>query len=236
MSIAYIAQDLVISVGNAHSIVRHQMDYRILCSRWVPYSLSSEHKGARFAASLEFLQCYSSKGNDLLIRIIMSDEAWLHHFTQETKQASMEWRHTSSPVRTKSKLFPSAGKVIATVFFDCKGDVYTAFMRKGMAINAESYCETFRFAQSGEKQEMWKVKQRHCPFALQCKTAQGKHNRVCFAVLDGRDALSPVGSLLPIPLPSTKAANPPPPLPNKTENHADVIIRLRNQNQKTDAI
>ncbi|GBM58858.1 hypothetical protein AVEN_87151-1 [Araneus ventricosus] len=55
VSVARISQELGMSVGRAHSIVRHQLDYRKLRSRWVPHSLSSEHKGARFAGSLEFL-------------------------------------------------------------------------------------------------------------------------------------------------------------------------------------
>ncbi|KAF8771957.1 Protein GVQW3 like protein [Argiope bruennichi] len=70
VSIAYIAQNKGISVDSAHSIVCHQLDYRKLCSRWVPYSLSSEQKGARFAASLGFLQRYYAEGNDFLNRII----------------------------------------------------------------------------------------------------------------------------------------------------------------------
>ncbi|GBO46078.1 hypothetical protein AVEN_236710-1 [Araneus ventricosus] len=68
----------------------------------------------------------------------------VHHFTPETKQALMAWKHTSSPVRTKSKVPPSAGKVMATVFFDCEGVVYTEFMWKGTTINTDSYCETLR--------------------------------------------------------------------------------------------
>ncbi|GBM81402.1 Mariner Mos1 transposase [Araneus ventricosus] len=128
----------------AHSIVHHQLDFRKLCSQWIPYSLTSEHKGARFDASLEFLQRYSVEGNDFLSRIITGDETWVHRFTPETKQASMARRHTSSPVRTKSKVPPSADKVMTTVSFDCEGVVYTEFKRKGRTINAESNCETLR--------------------------------------------------------------------------------------------
>ncbi|GBM67454.1 hypothetical protein AVEN_124050-1 [Araneus ventricosus] len=116
VSVAHIAQELGISVGIADSIVSRHLNYRKLCSRWVPYSLTSEQKGASFAASLEFLQRYSTEGNDFLSRIITGDETWVHHFTPETKQASMAWRHTSSPVRTKSKVSLSAGKTMVTIF------------------------------------------------------------------------------------------------------------------------
>ncbi|GBO37738.1 hypothetical protein AVEN_155923-1 [Araneus ventricosus] len=136
-SVAHISPELGMSVGRAHSIVRHQLNYRKLRSRWVPHSLTSEHKGVRFAASLEFLQLILRKAMIFLSRIITGDETWVNHFTPGTKQASIAWRHTSSPVRTKSKVPPSAGKVMATVFLDCEGVVYAEFMRKGTTINAE---------------------------------------------------------------------------------------------------
>ena len=46
---------------------------------------------------------YRIEGNDFLSLIIMGDETWVHHFTPETKRASMEWRHTSLPAWNKFK-------------------------------------------------------------------------------------------------------------------------------------
>ena len=85
-----IAEQMRISVDSAHSIVRDRLQYRELCSRWVPRSLTPTHKDARFMASLDFLQRYSMEGNGLLSRIITGDETWVHHLTPETKRASME--------------------------------------------------------------------------------------------------------------------------------------------------
>ena len=72
------------------------------------------------------------------------DESWVHHFIPESKIASKEWRHADSPHEKKFKVGLSAGKVLATVFFDCEGVVYTEFMPKGSTINAASYCETLK--------------------------------------------------------------------------------------------
>ncbi|GBM47053.1 hypothetical protein AVEN_68373-1 [Araneus ventricosus] len=96
-----------------------------LCSGWVPYSLTFEHKGARFVTFLELLRRYSAEGNDFLSRMVTGDETWVQHFTPGTKQASMAWRHTSSPVRTKYKVPPSAGKVMANVFFPITKELST---------------------------------------------------------------------------------------------------------------
>ena len=90
VGVTHIAQELEISVGIAHSIVHHQLDYRKLSSRWVPFSLSSELKRARFTVSLDFLQRYSAEGNDFLSQFIKSDEIWVHYLSQETKQVTME--------------------------------------------------------------------------------------------------------------------------------------------------
>ncbi|KAF8788472.1 hypothetical protein HNY73_006507 [Argiope bruennichi] len=143
--IAHMAKNLGISVSSAHSIVRHQMDYHKSCSRWVPYSLSSEDKGAGFAASLEFLQRYSSKGNDSLSCIITGDETRVTPFTQGTKQASMEWRHTSSPVRANSKVPQSTGKVMAAVSPIVKELSTPSLCRRALPLMlSRAYGETLR--------------------------------------------------------------------------------------------
>ncbi|GFQ98570.1 histone-lysine N-methyltransferase SETMAR [Trichonephila clavata] len=60
------------------------------------------------AVSLEHLVRYHEDGNDFLFQIVTGDETWVHHFTPESKAASMEWKHPSSPVRKKFKTTPSA--------------------------------------------------------------------------------------------------------------------------------
>ena len=75
-------------------------------------------------------------------RIITGDETWVHNFTSESKLASIIWKRSNSPTTIKFKVVPSAGKVMATVFFDCQGVVYTEFMPKRTTINALSYCRT----------------------------------------------------------------------------------------------
>ena len=35
--------------------------------------------------------------NDFLSRLVTTDETWLYHYDPETKQQSMEWRHSGSP-------------------------------------------------------------------------------------------------------------------------------------------
>ncbi|KAJ4428174.1 hypothetical protein ANN_24189 [Periplaneta americana] len=77
-------------------------------------------------------------------RIVTGDETWISHFTPETKQQSMHWRHSGSPVRTKFKQTQSVRKVMCTVFWDRKGILLIDFLPRGETVNADRYCETLR--------------------------------------------------------------------------------------------
>ncbi|GFS57046.1 uncharacterized protein TNCV_4238311 [Trichonephila clavipes] len=61
------------------------------------------------------------EGDDMLSGIVTGDETWVSHITPESKQQSIEWRHTSSLVKVKTKQTLSKRKIMATVFCDRRG-------------------------------------------------------------------------------------------------------------------
>jgi hypothetical protein len=65
--------------------------------------LTEEHKLKWQASILDFLTQYSEEGNNFLSCVVSGDETWVLHTTPESKQQSMEWRHTSSPTKMKFK-------------------------------------------------------------------------------------------------------------------------------------
>jgi len=67
------------------------------------------------------------------------DETWLYHYDSETKQQSMEWRHSGSPHPKKFRVQKFAGKVLASIFWDQDGILLIDYLPKGQAINAEYY-------------------------------------------------------------------------------------------------
>ena len=77
----------------------------------------------------------------MLNRIVSDDESWVHHYQPESKRASMQWKHLSSPCVQKFKVTPSAGKVMLTVFWDYQGVLLSNFKKKSDNVNSESYCE-----------------------------------------------------------------------------------------------
>jgi len=65
------------------------------------------------------------------------DETWL--YDTETKQQSMEWRHSRHLATKKFRMQKSAGKVLAWIFWDQDGILLIDYLPKGQTINAEYY-------------------------------------------------------------------------------------------------
>jgi len=67
------------------------------------------------------------------------DETWLYHYDPETKQQSMEWRHSGSPHPKKFSVQKYAGKVLALIFWNQDVILLIDYLPKGQTINMEYY-------------------------------------------------------------------------------------------------
>lgn len=139
VSITDIASHTGISRGSVHMVVHDHLKFRKVSARWVPRQLKQEQRAVRMIMSLDNLQRYNEEGGEMLSRIVTGDETWVHHYQPESKQASMQWKHKDSPTPTKFKVVPSAGKVMATVFWDMKGVLLVEFHEHGTTVTAASY-------------------------------------------------------------------------------------------------
>ena len=93
---------LGVSAGSAAKIM-DTLGYSKVCASWVPRQLTEAHKQSRLEACPEHLEyCHSDKA--FLQQIVTGDETWVHHLEPESKRASMECRHPTSP---RSKKFKS---------------------------------------------------------------------------------------------------------------------------------
>jgi len=72
-------------------------------------------------------------------RLVTMDETWLYHHDPETKQQSVEWRHSDSPGPKKFRVQKSAGKFLVSIFWDQDGILLIDYLPKGQTINAEFY-------------------------------------------------------------------------------------------------
>jgi hypothetical protein len=66
-------------------------------------------------ALLSLMQCNQ---DEFFHRFVTVDETWIHHYSPETKEQSKQWIEKGEPCPKKAKTVKSAGKVMATVFWD----------------------------------------------------------------------------------------------------------------------
>jgi hypothetical protein len=62
------------------------------------------------------------------------DKTWIHHYTLESKQQFKQWTEAGCSVPKKTKSVPSAGKVMASVFWNAEGILFTDYLEKGKTI------------------------------------------------------------------------------------------------------
>jgi hypothetical protein len=67
------------------------LEYLKVCARWVPRSLTTEHRRQRKAICSELLEHFGAEGEAFLSQIVTGDETWAHQYKPETKRQSMEW-------------------------------------------------------------------------------------------------------------------------------------------------
>jgi len=87
------------------------------------------------------LTLFKRNPKEFLHRLVTVDETWIHWYTPETKEQSKQWTSPGEPAPKKAKTVPSAGKVMATVFWDSQGVIYIDYLEKGKTVIGLYYAE-----------------------------------------------------------------------------------------------
>ena len=82
------------------------------------------------------LKRFGSKEDDFLSRLVNVDETWVHYYEPENKAHS---RQSIGPGSPKFQTQPSAGKVMATVFWDAQAVIMLDFLAKKSTITGAYY-------------------------------------------------------------------------------------------------
>ena len=98
-----------------------------LTARWVPKSLSDEQMATRASVCSTLLKQFWSKEDDFLSHLVTVDETWVLYYEPEKKAQSRQSVGPGSPRPKKFKTQPSAGKMMATVFWDAEGIIMLDF-------------------------------------------------------------------------------------------------------------
>ena len=89
-----LAQELEISVGSVHFILRNRLKMRKFSARWLPHRLRPEQAERRLTIAIQILCHYDSEGQDFLERIVAVNETLIRSYEPEMRRQSTEW-HTA---------------------------------------------------------------------------------------------------------------------------------------------
>ena len=134
-----IANALHISHGSVLTTLHDRLGMHKLTARWVPKSLSDEQMATRASVYSALLKRFRSKEDDILSCLVIVDETWVHYYEPENKAQSCQSVGQGSPRPKKFKTQPSAGKVMATVFWDAQGVIMLDFLAKKSTITGAYY-------------------------------------------------------------------------------------------------
>lgn len=139
LKVLQIASEVGLSCGTVEKILRDHLHLKKVSARWVPRNLSSLDRLFRVETSEELLAQLKEDKDGFLQALVTGDETWCHHWIPETKRDSMQWKHSDSPPPKKFRVEASAGKVLASVFWDAEGILLIDFITTKERITGDYY-------------------------------------------------------------------------------------------------
>ena len=133
------ANILHISHGSVSTTLHDCLGLHKLTACWVPKSLSDEQMATRASVYSALLKRLRSKEDDFFSRLVTVDETWVHYYEPENKAQSRQSVGPGSPRPRKFKTQPSAGKLMATVFWDAQGVIMLDFLANKSTITVAYY-------------------------------------------------------------------------------------------------
>jgi len=131
MKVREIAETTGISKKRIGYILHEELAMKKLCARRVPRLLTADQKRTRMKISEQCLERFNKNKTDFMRLFITMDETWIHHYTPESKQQSKQWTEAGCSAPKKTRSVPSAGKVMASVFWDAEGIMFIDYLEKG---------------------------------------------------------------------------------------------------------
>lgn len=110
-------------------------------ARWLPRMLTDEQK-KRVDISRVNLEKFQVDKENFVTSFVTIDETQIHLFDPETKQQSI-WKR-ASPTPKKIKASNSAGKIMASLFWDAEGIITVKYLEKGATITISYYTDRIR--------------------------------------------------------------------------------------------
>ncbi|XP_026737518.1 protein GVQW3-like [Trichoplusia ni] len=168
-----IAEMTGVSSTTVLNILHDHLGMSKVCARWVPRMLTPLQKQQRVECSREFLALCSENRVEFMDRIMTGDATWVHHYEPESKQESMQWHKKGAAPPKKFKVSQSAGKIMATVFWDSEGILMIDYKDKGVNITGKYYATLLeKLKKNNQGKTKRKMVSRCVPFARQRPPSQ----------------------------------------------------------------
>lgn len=148
-----LAEMVGVSPATILNILHDHLGMSKVSARWVPRMLTPPQKQLRVEYSKEFLDLCSADKEEIFARLVTADETWVHHYEPESKQESMQWHKKGQPPPKKYRVAQSAGKIMATVFWDTEGILLIDYKDKGVSITGEYYADLLRQLKTAIKEK-----------------------------------------------------------------------------------
>jgi Transposase. len=106
------------------------------------------------------LTLFKCNPKEFLHHFVTINETLIHWYTPETKEQSKQWTSPGERALKKANTVLSAGKVLATVFWDSQGVIFINYLEKGKAVTGLYYAKLLgRFdAELQKKDPIWQRK------------------------------------------------------------------------------
>ena len=98
------------------------------------------------------LSRYEDDPGDIIKGVVTQDETWCLHFDPGDKNEAQKLKYSGSPLPKKFKQVHSAGKVMASIFWDSQGVIMVDYLEQDSTRNTAYYAGKLRWLPQ-EKQE-----------------------------------------------------------------------------------
>ena len=107
--------------------------------QWESCIQSSCHVCSQSIKNNNCLQLFPCNKKEFLHKYVIVGGTWIHHFTPELNRQSAEWTAVGESRSKRPKMQTSAGKVLASLFWDAQAIFFINYLEKGRTINNEYY-------------------------------------------------------------------------------------------------
>ena len=101
--------------------------------------LDIKQKKARVASCRTILKDYSVNWNEFIDNLLTVDETWVYYQSKETLRTAGRWQKPGERQPEVGRIGQTSKKVMATVFWNCRGIVHVDYLATGKSINQHYY-------------------------------------------------------------------------------------------------